>query len=94
MGARCALSPTPRSASTLRSMAPVLMRVVAERYRGDLHRAGVGNGQHGFEAALPEILAAQTIDRLIVRRSSDGARLRIHPASPRVMPAHRELQDA
>ncbi len=72
----------------------VLMRVVAERYRGDLHRAGVGNGQHGFEAALPEILAAQTIDRLIVRRSSDGAPIRIHPESPRVMPAHRESQDA
>jgi YD repeat-containing protein len=72
----------------------ILTRVIAGRYRGDLLRAGFGNGQHGFEAALPAVLTTRSIDRLMVRRSSDGAPLRMLSTFSRVMPAQGRLRAA
>jgi hypothetical protein len=50
-------------------------RVLANRYRADLERAGLGSGRHGFEFAPPGGLncPAATIE---VRRSHDGASLK------------------
>ncbi len=45
-------------------------RVLANRYRDDLARAGIGSGCHGFEFAPPRDLSAHVIE---VRRSLDGA---------------------
>jgi uncharacterized repeat protein (TIGR03803 family) len=49
-------------------------QVLANRYRGDLERAGLGSGRHSFEFTLPPgiVLADRSIE---VRRSQDGARL-------------------
>ncbi len=48
-----------------------IARVLANFYREDLHSAGIGNGQHGFEVTLPQGTALP----LEIRRTSDGAAL-------------------
>lgn len=50
-------------------------RVLANRYRGDLERAGLGSGRHAFEFSLPAGLddAPEAVE---VRRALDGAALR------------------
>jgi uncharacterized repeat protein (TIGR03803 family) len=49
-------------------------QVLANRYRSDLERAGIGSGRHSFEFMLPlgMSFAGRSIE---VRRSQDGARL-------------------
>jgi autotransporter-associated beta strand protein len=49
-------------------------QVLANRYREDLERAGLGSGRHSFEVELPAglVVAPETIE---VRRSLDGAAL-------------------
>src|SRR5207302_7458542 len=49
-------------------------RVVANRYRPDLERAGIGTGEHGFEFVPPAGLVV-TASALQVRRAFDGAAL-------------------
>ncbi len=49
----------------------VVARTLADRYREDLRRAGVGTGEHGFEVAWPKHLAGT--GRLEIRRWPDGA---------------------
>jgi hypothetical protein len=62
-------------------------RVLANRYRADLERAGLGSGRHAFEFAPPGGLncPAATIE---VRRSHDGASLNrsIKPTSKVTVP--------
>ena len=48
-----------------------VLQVVANRRRGDLAKAGLGSGRHGFDARLPGELQG----RLEVRRSKDRALL-------------------
>jgi hypothetical protein len=50
-------------------------QVLANRYRDDLQRAGLGSGRHGFEFAPPAGLAF-TSGAIEVRRSLDGAALK------------------
>ncbi|MEO6840888.1 MAG: Hint domain-containing protein [Bradyrhizobium sp.] len=64
-------------------------QVLANRYRGDLQRAGLGSGRHSFEFTPPAGLAF-TSGAIEVRRSLDGAALtfsthalRQRPLSPR-----------
>jgi O-antigen biosynthesis protein len=49
----------------------LIAQTLANRYRADLERAGLGTGRHGFELALSAGLAfaPETVE---VRRSSDG----------------------
>ncbi len=49
-------------------------RALANRYRADLDRAGIGNGRHSFEFMPPPGLCFSP-DAIEVRRSLDGARL-------------------
>ncbi len=55
-------------------------RVLANRYRADLARAGIGSGWHSFEFMLSSNLAEGSA--IVVRRSLDGAELQrvCHPA--------------
>ena len=48
----------------------VIAKTLADRFREDLNRDGVGNGEHGFEVGLPPGLVGT--GRLIVRRMTDG----------------------
>jgi hypothetical protein len=50
-------------------------QVLANRYRGDLQRAGLGSGRHSFEFTPPAELAF-TSGAVEVRRSLDGAALK------------------
>ena len=50
----------------------VIGEVLANLYRQDLELAGLGNGRHGFEFALP---SAKTFRHVEVRRALDGATL-------------------
>jgi hypothetical protein len=52
----------------------VVGRVLANRYRADLERAGLGSGRHGFEFAPPGGLNCSAA-MIEVRRSHDGAPL-------------------
>jgi hypothetical protein len=51
-------------------------RVLANRYREDLERAGLGSGRHSFEFRLPAGLALAP-SAINVRRSIDGAALAV-----------------
>ncbi len=63
----------------------LIRQVLANRYRRDLERAGIGGGSHSFLFVPPEDIP---LDRISVRRSLDGALL---PMSPR---ARRSLRVA
>ena len=45
-------------------------QVLADGYREDLEKAGVGSGHHGFKFAVPHLASLKT---LVVTRSLDGA---------------------
>ena len=59
----------------------VVAHVTADRYREELRRNGFGDGQHGFEAALPNKLGGTGV--LEVRRAKDGALLDTWPSGVR-----------
>ena len=61
-----------------------LARVVANIYRPDLERAGLGSGRHGFEIVIPGGLSPLERHVIQVRRESDGSEL---PGSPVVIEA-------
>ena len=58
-----------------------IARLVADRYRPDLEKAGIGDGRHAFEFELSAGLAADLRHEIEVRRHHDGARLRGSPAA-------------
>ncbi len=60
----------------------LLGEVLANRFRGDLLRAGIGDGRHGFSFSLPGGLAVEVRDGIEVRRVSDGQPV---PGAPRGM---------
>jgi hypothetical protein len=62
----------------------VIGRVLANRYRGDLATAGIGDGRHAFELTIPNGLSALQAWRIEVQREADGAEL---PGSPLTLPA-------
>jgi hypothetical protein len=54
----------------------VLGQVLANEYRDDLRRARIGSGRHGFAFSPPAGIALKAVQ---VRRSLDGATLRLSP---------------
>jgi Hint domain len=60
-------------------------QVLANRYRHDLERAGLGSGRHGFEFTPPVGLAF-TSGAIEVRRSLDGAALKSSKDALRARP--------
>ncbi|HTN13116.1 MAG TPA: Hint domain-containing protein [Acetobacteraceae bacterium] len=62
----------------------LLGEVLANRFRGDLLRAGIGDGRHGFSFAIPDGLAPLARHSIEVRRAGDGQAL---PGAPRVVEA-------
>jgi len=61
----------------------VLARVVANRFRADLERAGIGNGHHGFDLRMDGPLSRDG-DLVQVRRADDRFAL---PGSPMLLKA-------
>ena len=59
---------------------------VADRFRGDLKRAGIGDGHHAFHVELPRPLDPQRAHSLVIRRAADGLPL---SGSPLDLPANR-----
>jgi autotransporter passenger strand-loop-strand repeat protein len=53
----------------------VLCEVVADQYRPDLEAAGIGNGRHAFDVAIPGGLPPAVDHVIRVQRVSDGAAL-------------------
>jgi hypothetical protein len=64
----------------------VIAIAVADRFRTDLRRAGIGDGQHAFYVELPRPLDPQRAHRLVIRRAADGLPL---SGCPLDLPAHR-----
>jgi len=59
-----------------------ICRFVADRFRPDLAKAGLGTGQFGFQVWLPMGWASKGAHAISVRRVSDGAILAGSPQSP------------
>lgn len=53
----------------------LVTRTLANQWRADLQAAGLGSGRHAFEAVLPAAIPHAEQNRLMVRRSHDGAML-------------------
>jgi O-antigen biosynthesis protein len=70
--ARCAAHPDAPVCLDIFAGEQLIGQVLANRYREDLERAGIGRGRHGFLFALPQAFDVAT---LCVRRSFDGAAL-------------------
>lgn len=64
----------------------VIAVTVADRFRSDLLRAGIGDGHHAFNVELPRALDPQLAHRLVIRRAADGLPL---SGCPFDLPAHR-----
>ena len=60
----------------------LVARLPADRFREDLHAAGIGDGRHGFSVSLPVPLSLDRRHEITVRRAADGALL---PGAPRVL---------
>ena len=56
----------------------LLGQVLANRYREDLKRAGIGSGHHSFAFTPPAVFV--DLDDIEVRRSLDGASLKLSPS--------------
>jgi glycosyltransferase involved in cell wall biosynthesis len=69
-----------------------IARVVADRYRPDLEKAGISGGRHAFELELVGGLATDIRHEIEVRRLDDGASLKGSPAvlEPALRQAGRE----
>lgn len=62
----------------------VLGRVLANRYRPDLEKAGIGNGKHGFELWLPTPLSVLQRHAISARIEGPGTHIK---RSPRILEA-------
>jgi len=63
----------------------VIAVAIADLFRRDLRRAGIGDGHHAFHVELPRRLDPQRAHRLLVRRAADGQPL---PGCSLDLPAH------
>lgn len=50
----------------------IIAVAVADQFRSDLRRAGIGNGHHAFHVELPRALDPRSAHELTVRRAADG----------------------
>jgi len=64
----------------------VIAVAVADHFRSDLRRDGIGDGHHAFHVELPRPLDPQHAHRLVVRRAADGMAL---AGCPHDLPANR-----
>ena len=64
----------------------VIAVTVADRFRSDLLRVGIGDGHHAFNVELPRALDPQLAHHLVIRRAADGLAL---SGCPFDLPAHR-----
>jgi glycosyltransferase involved in cell wall biosynthesis len=71
-----------------------IAQVVADRYRPDLEKAGIGDGRHAFELELPAGLAVDARHEIAVRRMEDGAPLKGSLAVLEPAPAQAGREDA
>jgi hypothetical protein len=70
----------------------LLGEVLANRFRGDLLRAGIGSGRHGFSFGMPDGLSPHSGYTIHVRRAVDGQDI---PGAPQVVePASRYAAQA
>jgi hypothetical protein len=53
----------------------VIAVTIADRFRSDLRRDGIGDGHHAFHVELPRPLDPQRAHRLVIRRAADGLAL-------------------
>jgi hypothetical protein len=70
-----------------------IARVVADRHRPDLEKAGIGDGRHAFELELPAGLAVDIRHEIEVRRLEDGASLKGSPAVLEAAPSRPEREE-
>ncbi len=77
--AQCETAPEAPVALVVSAAGRPVARVLANAYRADLRRAGLGSGCHGFALAPPPGLAGP----LSVRRALDGAELARHNTASR-----------
>ena len=64
----------------------VIAVAVADQFRSDLRRDGIGDGHHAFHVELPRPLDPQRAHHLLVRRAADGLAL---AGCPLDLPANR-----
>ena len=50
----------------------LVARVLANQYRGDLEKAGIGNGRHAFAVSIPAGLSLLTRHVIRACREEDG----------------------
>ena len=74
---------TPVGLQILDNGVPIA-RVVANRHRADLATAGIGNGRHGFDIAIPGGLPPFARHVIRIKHEADGADI---PGSPAVIEA-------
>ncbi len=67
--------------------------VVANQFRGDLRRAGIGTGHHAFHVELPRTLDPRLSHELVVRRAADGTPLEGSPFTVRPIAPSSALTD-
>ena len=66
-------------------------RFVANRYRGDLKQAGIGDGRHSFKFQFPKAMSPFVAQSVSIRREVDGKHM---PGSPLVLPPISQFTDA
>ena len=71
----------------------VVAIAVADQFRSDLRRAGIGNGHHAFHVELPRPLDPRKSHELTVRRAADGQALSGGPFSFPAIAASSALTD-
>jgi Ca2+-binding RTX toxin-like protein/glycosyltransferase involved in cell wall biosynthesis len=61
----------------------IVGRALANRYREDLEKAGIGQGRHSFHCVLPDDLSSSGAHVIRVVREADGLDI---PGSPKMLP--------
>jgi glycosyltransferase involved in cell wall biosynthesis len=78
--AQDASRPGERAALLVLDNGAPIARVLANRYRQDLEKAGIGDGRHGFEVQIPGGLSPLSRHVIHVRREADGGEVQNSPA--------------
>ena len=76
--------PTQPVALTLSVNDEIVCRFLANRFRADLKKAGIGQGRHSFDLATPNRLSREKVQVIRVQREADGQDV---PGSPVILAA-------
>ncbi|WP_431322882.1 hypothetical protein [Rhizobium sp. YTU87027] len=60
----------------------VIAETVADRNRPDLRRNGIGDGNHAFEIALPDLVQSRANDLVVVARNGSGSEQALRVPQP------------